>query len=297
MGNGRYEQGGSSYGASWYYRDFAVDSGSQWYEYTSSAVYDFVDYLNTASYATESFNKGGGTWYYSIPDTYVTSSTGYCAGLNIGDSLIAKQDFDYTTSNINMDVTEIVNSWICGCVPNEGIILLSSLEISTADANVSRLRFYSRDTNTIYTPSLDVSWDDSVYVTGSLVSVSENIPFVVVARSVNKNYKFGSVPRIDVYARAKNPLKNFVKGYQMNQYITSSLLPSSSYYAIKDNESERMILDFDEATKLSCDGNLHYFTIDTTSLPEERFYRILLKIVTNNTTQIFDNGYIFKVTR
>jgi len=83
----------------------------------------------------------------------------------------------------------------------------------------------------------------------------------------------------------------------MNQFLTSSLLPTSSYYCIKDNESEQTIVDFDDATKLSCDGNMHYFILDTTSFAQERFYRILVKVVTNNEEQIFDNGYIFKVTR
>jgi hypothetical protein len=295
MGNGRYEQGGSDYGASWYYRDY--NSGSYWYPITGSNIYNFVDYLNSSSYASQSFINGGGTWFYAVPSNYITASSGYCAGISPGNSLIQTQNFNYQSSDISIDVTNIVNSWICGCIPNEGIILLTSMELSEANGVSSVLKFYSKDTNTIYVPYLDAQWDDSVYNTGSLVPVTETTPFTVVAKNVVKNYKFGSMPRIDIYARAKNPLKNFVTGYQMNQYLTSSLLPTSSYYAIKDNESERIILDFDNNTKLSCDGNIHYFVLDTTSLAQERFYRILIKTVTNNTTQIFDNGYIFKITR
>ena len=196
-----------------------------------------------------------------------------------------------------MDITNIVKSWICGCVPNEGLILLTSLETSQIPNDTGVFKFFSKDTNTIYTPYIDAQWDDSVYTTGSLVPVTENVPFTVVARNLSRNYKFGSMPRVDVFARAKNPLKNFVPGSQMNQYVTSSLLPSSSYYAIKDNENERMILDFDTNTKLSCDGNIHYFILDTTSFAQERYYRLLIKVVTNNETQIFDNGYVFKITR
>ena len=175
--------------------------------------------------------------------------------------------------------------------------MLTSLEISDAESDSNIFKFFSRDTNTIYSPYLDASWDDSVYVTGSLTPVDERDPFNVVIRNLTKNLKFGSMPRVDVYARSKLPLKNFVRGYQMNQYLTSSLLPTSSYYSIKDNESELTVIDFDDSTKLSCDGNLHYFVLNTTSLPQERFYRILIKVVTNNEVQIFDNGYIFKVTR
>jgi len=42
---------------------------------------------------------------------------------------------------------------------------------------------------------------------------------------------------------------------------------------------------------------MHYFVLDTTSFAQERFYRILVKVITNNEEQIFDNGYVFKVTR
>lgn len=297
MGDGYYETGGSSLGASWYYKDFAGDSGSYWYPVASSSTYKFVDYLNTASYASESFNKGGGTWYYSVPASYASASSGYCSNISASNSLIARQDFNYEKSNLGIDVSTIAKSWICGCVPNEGLIILTSLELSQAETTKGTFKFFSKDTNTIYTPYLDVQWDDSSYITGSLSAVSESNPFTVVLRNLSKNYKFGAIPRVDVYARPKNPLKNFVKGYQMNQFLTSSLLPTSSYYCIKDNESEQTIVDFDDATKLSCDGNMHYFVLDTTSFAQERFYRILVKVVTNNEEQIFDNGYIFKVTR
>lgn len=297
MGNGRYETGGTETGVSWYYRDFSGETGTHWYPITSSNLYKFVDYLNTASYSSESFSKGGGTWYYSVPNTYITSSIGFCSSLSASKSLITKQDFNYESSNLNLDVTEIVKSWICGCIPNEGLILLTSLEISRAEDPSGTFKFFSRDTNTIYSPYLDAQWDDSIYNTGSLTSISSTTPYNVTLKNLNKNYKFGAIPRIDVFVRAKNPLKTFNSGYQLNAYITSSLLPSSSYYAIKDNESETMILDFDDATKLSCDGNIHYFTLNTTSLTQERYYRILIKVVGNNETQIFDNGYIFKVTR
>jgi hypothetical protein len=63
-----------------------------------------------------------------------------------------------------MDVTSIVKSWICGCVPNNGFILISSLELIQSDDVNSTIRFFSKETNTIYQPYLDVKWDDSTYL-------------------------------------------------------------------------------------------------------------------------------------
>ena len=225
-----------------------------------------------------------------------TFKSKFC-NINTGSSLICSQSFNYQTSDINMDVTDIVKGWICGCVPNDGFILLTSLELSGIDNVNGTIKFFSKESNTIYSPCLDVAYDDSEYIIGNLTSINTFNPYTIIVKNLNRSYKFGSVVRINVFAREKFPLKNFVKGYQQNQYISSSLLPEETYFAIKDNNSENTILDFDEYTKLSCDGTIHYFNLDTTTLPVERYYRILIKTIIDGETKIFDNGNIFTITR
>lgn len=283
MGIGRFSTNGDSVGASW---DNKIESGSSWY----------VSGSTIETYTSASVNQGG-TWYNAVPLTYQYKSSSFCTSSFSGSSLICSQSYEYTTSDINMDITNIVKGWICGCIPNEGIILISSLESSTANGINSTVKFFSKETNTIYQPYIDISWDDSVYITGSMVPLNGIIPFTTVIQNLSKEYKFGTIPRINVFAREKYPLKNFTKGYQQNSYLSSSLLPSTSYYCIKDNESENILIDFDDNTKLSSDGNIHYFKLDTTGLPVERFYRILIKTTFDNQTNIFDNGNIFKITR
>jgi hypothetical protein len=286
MGTGRFSTGGNLVGASWDYRNYAGDSGSYWFPVNANPVP-----------STSSFVNQGGTWYTSVPTSYVQKSSSLCSTLVTGSSLICSQSFDYTTSDINMDITTIVKGWLCGCVPNEGIILVSSLETVATNGIDSTIKFFSKETNTIYQPYIDIAWDDSVYTTGSMVPLTGNIPYTIIMQNLSKEYKFGSIPRINVFAREKYPLKNFVKGYQQNAYLSSSLLPSASYYCIKDNESENVVIDFDNNTKISSDGNIHYFNIDTTGLPVERFYRILIKTTFDTQTNVFDNGNIFKITR
>ena len=315
MGTGRYDtEGLGSFGASWYYNT-TQNTSSLWYSPTASSVtYNFSDYLLTSSLGSSSFQNGGATWFYNVPSTYSqptsnTSSSFYntlsssvyissfCSSSLSGSSLICSQSYSYSTSDIYMDVTPIVKGWICGCVPNNGFILISSLELIQSNDINSSIRFFSKETNTIYQPYLDVKWDDSTYSSGSLIPLTGFNPYTVVVKNVGREYKFGSIPRINIFAREKAPLKNFVKGYQQSQYLSSSLLPSDSYYAIKDNESENFVIDFDDYTKLSCDGTIHYFRLDTTALPVERYYRILIKTEINGETLIFDNGNIFKVSR
>jgi hypothetical protein len=283
MGIGRFSTGGDLVGASWNNKN---ESGSLWY----------ISGSNITTGTSASINEGG-TWYNTVPLTYQYNSSSFCTSSFTGSSLICSQSYGYTTSDINMDITNIVKGWICGCVPNEGVILISSLESSTINGIDSTVKFFSKETNTIYQPYIDISWNDSIYTTGSMVPLTGIVPYTVVMQNLSKEYKFGSIPRINIFAREKFPLKNFTKGYQQNSYLSSSLLPSASYYCIKDNESENIVIDFDDNTKLSSDGNIHYFKIDTTGLPVERFYRILIKTTFDNQTDIFDNGNIFKITR
>jgi len=293
MGDGRYADMGSLNGVSWNYRDY--NDGTRWY--ASDPTADLYDYLTVESNKTTAFRNGGGTWYYSIPNDANIPVDSYCSTLTTGSSLIVSQSFDYEASDIKMDVTPVVKSWICGCIPNEGIILLTSEELNTKNVSNGNLGFYSKETNTIYTPYLDVVYDDSVYNTGSLSPVSNDVQLAVILKNVKKQYRSDSVTRINVFARERFPLKNFVKATQQTAHLTPKYLPTESYYSIKDTETEEVIIDFDEGSKLSCDSNGNYFMLDMSSLPQERYFKILIKTEVNGAVEVFDNNTYFKVIR
>jgi len=147
MGRGYFYDGGSTKGTSWNFRDFV--SGSRWYPITSSRT-DIVNFITNPSQATESFARGGGNWYTQVA---------------------CSQSFEYQTSDIDMDVNSIVYGWISGSFPNEGFLLLSSDEFETTGSEMG-LFFFSKDTNTIYIPRLDVGWDDQTFTTGSTYTAS-----------------------------------------------------------------------------------------------------------------------------
>lgn len=151
MGDGYFSDGGSSEGVSWRYRDY--DDGTLWYSPNITGVKPSVDFLTCPSLLTQSFAYGGGTFY----------TTSICS-----------QSFSYQTCDINMDLTPMVNSWLNGSLINEGVILISSDELHPYGYGFT-LKFFSRDTNTIYSPYLDVSWSDFVFVTGSISTGSVQI--------------------------------------------------------------------------------------------------------------------------
>lgn len=302
-GNGRWASNGSTMGASWNFRDY---SGSKaWYKpYTAS--YQQIDYLTNESYKTASFNHGGATWYYEAPETYLEPDSWFCSSSAFpslsGSSLICSQSFTLgQQGDISMDVTPIVRSWICGCVPNQGIILMSSLEITVPPVGKTNglLQFFSKETNTIYSPYLDVAWDDAIFNTGSLAPVTGSIENLVTLRSVKDQYKAGSLPKVFVFARDQYPLKSFNKAYQQPSMITPKYLPTSSYYMIKDAESEEVLVDFNEYSKLSCDPSYgNYFKFDTTGLPQERYFKVFIKAeFPDGTVDIIETDKVFKIVR
>lgn len=293
MGDGRFADNGSSTGASWNYRDY--NEGTRWYP--SDPRVDLYDYLTNESNKSIAFGNGGGTWYYSVPNTVTVPTSSFCSTLTTGSSLITSQSFGYEASDIKMDVTPIVKSWMCGCVPNEGFILLTSEELNTQNVSNGNLGFYSKETNTIYTPYLDVVYDDSVYTTGSLSPITNDVQLSVILKNVKKQYKSDSVARISVFARERFPLKNFTKATQQTAFLTPKYLPTDSQYSIKDTETEEVIIDFDEGTKLSCDAYGNYFMLDMSSLPQERYFKILIKTEVNGAVEVFDNNTYFKVIR
>jgi hypothetical protein len=304
-GNGRFADDGSQLGCSWDYRNY--DGSGIWYgNSTTGSVYKQDNYLLSASYSASSWINQGGTWYYNVPASYTNKPKWFCSSSKYtplaNASLICSQSFSYgEQSDISMDITQIVRSWLCGCVPNNGLILLTSLEISTPPLQNTNglLQFFSRDTNTIYSPYIDVKWDDSVFNTGSLAPVTGSTQNLINIQYLKNEYKAGSLPKIFVFARDKYPLKSFNKAYQQPAMVTPKYLPSNSYYMIKDAESEEIIVGFDEYTKLSCDpvqGN--YFKLQTTGLPQERYMKIFIKSeYDDGVIDIVDTGKVFKIVR
>jgi len=292
MGIGTFSAGGGNSGVNWKYRKYP-DTSSVWYSNIDMETnISGIDYLNSAS--TAPFTKGGGTWHYSAPTNIVNNNLqSFCANIS-GASYICTQSFDYSKSDIQLDITKICQAWICGCIPNEGLIILTSDELNPKAT--SNLKFFSRESNTIYSPYIDVQWSDFTFDTGSLSPITSSLGISVSIKGLRKEYKGGSKVKFTVFAREQNPKKQFTS-FQTS-YLTPKYLPTSSFYSIKDNESEESIIDFDNYTKLSCDEHGNYFYLDTTGLPQERYYRILIKTeLSDGSIQIFDNGDIFKIVR
>ena len=156
----------------------------------------------------------------------------------------------------------------------------------------------------IYAPFSGSILSSSVFYTGSVIYTSSSLnpvdfnkSFVTVVQNVPSTVKAGNIIRVNVFARPEFPIKNFNRQTQFTQFLTPQYLPTSSYYAIKDNETEQIILDFDNYTRISCDANGNYFMLDTTSFPQERHFKLLIKTEDKGAIYTFDKGNVFKIVR
>lgn len=252
-------------GASWYYRD-NEDQATRWN--TGSA------HSKNDTSVTELL--GGGTW--------VTGST-----------YQASQSFSYEQPDVRMDVTDIVKRWIAQDIPNYGFIVKRSKTDEQSGDILGSIKFYGVDTNTIYVPRLEVAWNDTSYTTGSN-NIIDTTNYTVYISNLHESYRETERVRFDVGIRPMYPNRSYATS---SYYFTQNVLPSASYYSIKDAVTNETIIPYDDyATKISCDSNGSFFNLRLNTFMPERFYKIELKIQrTANDIQIHDNGFYFKVVK
>ncbi len=249
---------------------------------------------------TTFLSGGGGTWFSGSDGQY---------------SLEASQSFTHEPSDLRMDVTGIVNNWIYSGsnYSNEGFMIKRSGSYGNEDSNVEEgntthygnFIFFGRDTHTVYQPKLEVVWDDSKWITGSLSALSntEVEDMVLYMRGFRPEYKETSKTKFRVVGRARYPEKTYVTSGYSTGYTTAKTLPSgSTYYEIKDAYTEEVIVPFGSGSVVSCDSTGNYFNFWMNGLQSERFYRINYKVVSGSgtadeTVQYFDEKHSFKVVR
>lgn len=258
MGRGTRFDEVSTQGVTWNYRE--GDSSLEWVETTLAENSD-----------SNPNNGTGGTWW-----TLYTSS----------------QSFNYETTDINMDVVYTLRAWMSGSIPNEGFILKldKSLENDTQDYGI--IKIFSKETNTIYQPKIRIGWDDQSFQTGSLSPLtSEEI--TVGVKNFKKEYKVGTTPKIRVFGRELYPLKTFSNTFA---YTDVKYLPQTTYYQIKDFESDDVIIPFSNYSKISCDSNGNYIQLNLSNWEANRVYKIEFKVETDEGVQYFDDDITFLVT-
>ena len=231
-----------------------------------------------------------------------------------GSGFEATQSFSYESPDIRMDVTDLVHKWLSGStyvtnpepfpnsVANEGLIVkfTGSME-STSSTDRGNLKFFSRNTHTIYPPKIEVVWDDHIgppnYTSSfTALDMTGEVDNYVYVKGLRESYKETETAKFRVGARKKYVGRTFSTSVQT---ITGSYIPTGSgFYSIKDVVTDETIIPFGQFTSMSVDSNSNYFKQDLNTFQPNRVYKILLKLKYDDGQEhIIDDDYTFKVVR
>ena len=280
MGTGKYlDNPIATNGVSWKWRTFV--NGAAW---PISGLPAYV----TASYSGS--NIGGGVWFTGSTHTLPVTSS---------------QTFNYRSDkDLNAPVKGIVSAWYSSSnaigsetnIANEGFLIKweDAIEFNPNPPIQPVLQYYSVDTHTIYPPTLELKWDDFTFNTGSSTQTILTDPQAYISIMDNEGFFYPeSIQQFRVDSRPQFPPIIFQTA---SIYTTNYYLPTASYWAIKDLDTNEYVIDFDTTyTKISADASSSFFTVYMNGLQPERYYTILIQTTIEGTTRVFDSNYNFKV--
>lgn len=279
--------------------------------------------MGTGQYAQVPESQNGVSWIYTGPAA--TSPLWTVTGSSYDTSYSGSQYFDYMSNkDVNMDISEIVNGWLSypippafslaynylttqggniltteagdaivtslSGIPNYGLLVKHPNYVEQNTSSFVDLKFFSVDTHTIYPPTIEFKWDDAYYFPQGANYVLNDQITITLANNPGQ-FRRNQVYRMRTAVRYTYPPRTFSTS---SAYLNSLYLAENSYWAIQDVKTEEMVVDFDtKYTKLSADSVSNYFTIYTSGLEVNRFYRILIKTNIYATTygplSLYDN--------
>jgi len=255
-------------GVSWKYRNgYFNNTGKEWP--TGSFVAG-----TTGSYVTI---KGGANWYYQ---------NGY----------YSSQSFNQENPDLRMNITNIIHKWISGSIPNNGLIIKRSDADEKSSEELGSIKFFSRETHTIFSPRIDIVWNDSNFSGTSSFSQINNEDFIVYFKNKKSSYFPSDKTKFRFLVRDRIPVKTYSTS---SNFLTSKRLPTSSYYAIQDEQTSLYIIPFDDNNVISCDNKGNYFNVNFNTFLPNRYYKVLLKVKMEGGSieKTIDESIYFKVSK
>jgi len=254
-------------------------------------------------------NTDGCSWKNRTNPIGGTATAWDTPGVSVLSVSASAQNFENESPDINVEVTNMVNMWLQGqsTKGNQGMLIRFNSTQETDSTHFGHLKFFSRNTHTIFSPRLEVRWDDHIACsgsnTGSLIQlgVSGLDDNFLYMKGLREEYKVGERVKFRVGARKRYIQKSFTNSVQT---VTGSFIPEGSgSYAIKDIATDEFIVPFEDNqdtsyTQLSCDSNSNYFIQYLDGFYPDRAYKILLKLkLDDGQEQVFDDDFEFIVKR
>jgi len=218
----------------------------------------------------------GNAWPSGTGPTYV----------NDGFAPTASITFAYPPSDIRLDVTSFVNTWISSSYENDGFLFKLSDADEGNNTNTVSFKLYSNQTHTIYRPTLETMWPVQTFSTGNLNPIP-NFYIYPYIRNLMPVYYSGSFARIDVAVRNAYPIKTFDTIFE---FVPQYYLPTSSYYSITDAQTNSTVIPFDTGSLISCDISSSFFDLNFQNMYTNRLYNILIRVDMNGNSMVFNTS-------
>lgn len=250
------------------------------------------------SLVSRSWDEGSGYYYQDENSLDGASWSRYSQNaswsMEGGDVLSTTESIqlsEYPMTDIRINVTSMLQPIIDSGSTLFGLMVQFPDADEADQYNKGNVKIFSRDTHTIYKPTLEIAWDNQEFVTGSLValpSVNAKITF----DNMREEYTKGEVSRINIVAREEYPTRRF---NSILRYSNKYYLPQDAEFSITDTSSNLVVVPFDSYSKINCDANGSYIILNTSNLHEGRFYTIKIKVTVDGETKVIDTGMEFKV--
>lgn len=238
----------------------------------------------------ECYQLTDGTWSNGVGNATYNDATGinwsnYLSTYDSSKIKLLEKSFDiYSDKDIQMDVsTSTTHSYLIKI--KDDTILASGSSFS--------LKYFSKDTNTIYQPTLDYKFKDAVYTLPISGSVITKDAIVISLKNNTQQFYVGTTYRINLSVRDTFPKRVFLTTslFSQKKYLTPT-----AYYAIRDIDAKHTIIDFDtDYTAISLDTEGNFFNLYTNNFETNRYYAIDVKVIWNGREQIFKDLYHFKL--
>ena len=284
------------------YRFYQQDSSNNNHPFFFSTTYQ-ASGVSATNYSTgvRSVGTPGNTGAYTeITASDSTPTLYYYCGVHTGMGGSGKlvdgvEQGRVTTSTSTLAVSLSTSSSI---VSTSTTTNTSINTVISGDPGAEDLKFFSRQTNTIYSPKLELRWDDHLPATGSntgsltALDLSGNTENYVYQLHKREDYKETETVKFRFGARKRYIDKSFTTSIQT--VSGSYFAEGSASYSVIDIATNEDVIPFSAYTTMSCDSISPYFTQDLNTFEPNRAYKVMLKVKHNDGQVIvYDDDFEF----